>query len=253
MNMLSYMYYYNGAGVGAGDFNKDGLTDLFFAGNLVRSRLYLNLGNMKFMDITEVAGIPDDKGWSTGVSVVDINQDGLLDFYVCRVGKFASLQNHNLLLVCKGLDQNGVPFYEDQSVVYGLDFSGFSTQAAFLDYDLDGDLDMYLLNHSLRYSSTFQPRDNYTNSFDSLSGDRFYRNDGKKFTDVTKQAGIQSSVIGYGLGIAVSDINLDGYPDLYIANDFQENDYLYINLGDGSFSDETGKAYDAYQSIFHGG
>ena len=238
LNMLKYMYFYNGAGVGAGDFNNDGLTDLFYAGNQVPNRIYLNTGNMAFKDVTAQSGIPDDKGWSTGVSVVDINQDGMLDIYVCRVGKYASLNNHNLLLVCKSIGKDGIPVYEDQSARYGLDFSGFSTQAAFFDYDMDGDLDMYLLNHSLRYNSTFQPRANYENTYDSLSGDRLYRNDGSKFTDVTRQSGINSSVIGYGLGICVSDINLDGLPDLYIANDFHENDYLYINQGNGTFKDE---------------
>ena len=238
LNMLKYMYFYNGAGVGAGDFNNDGLTDLFFAGNQVADRLYLNTGNLAFKDVTAPAGIPDDKGWSTGISVVDINQDGLLDIYVCRVGKYASLNNHNLLLVCKRIGKDGVPVYEDQSSRYGLDFSGFSTQAAFFDADMDGDLDMYLLNHSLRYNSTFQPRANYENTYDSLSGDRLYRNDGSRFTDITRQSGINSSIIGYGLGICVSDINLDGLPDLYIANDFHENDYLYINQGNGTFKDE---------------
>ncbi len=241
LNMLKYMYFYNGAGVGAGDFNNDGKIDLFFAGNQVSNKLYLNTGDLSFKDVTPETGIPDDKGWSTGVSVVDINQDGLLDIYVCRVGRYASLKNHNLLLVCKEVKANGVPVYEDRSAKYGLDFSGFSTQAAFFDADLDGDLDMYLLNHSLRYNSTFQPRENYRDTYDSLSGDRLYRNDNGKFTDITKQSGIHSSVIGYGLGICVSDINLDGLPDLYIANDFHENDYLYINKGNGVFSDELDK------------
>jgi enediyne biosynthesis protein E4 len=238
LNMLKYMYFYNGAGVGAGDFNNDGLIDLFYAGNQVPNRIYLNTGNMVFKDVTAQSGIPDDKGWSTGVSVVDINQDGMLDIYVCRVGRYASLNNNNLLLVCKSIGKDGIPVYEDQSAKYGIDFSGFSTQAAFFDYDMDGDLDMYLLNHSLRYNSTFQPRANYDNTYDSLSGDRLYRNDGSGFADVTKQSGINSSIIGYGLGICVSDINLDGLPDLYIANDFHENDYLYINNGNGTFTDE---------------
>ena len=170
LNMLKYMYFYNGAGLGAGDFNNDGLTDLFFAGNQVPNRLYLNKGNLSFEDVTAQARIPDDKGWSTGISVADINNDGLLDIYVCRVGRYASLNNHNLLLICKNIGKDGVPVYEEQSAKYGLDFSGFSTQAAFFDYDLDGDLDMYLLNHSLRYNSTFQPRANYDNTYDSLLG-----------------------------------------------------------------------------------
>jgi len=239
LNMLKYMYFYNGAGVGAGDFNNDGLIDLFFAGNQVPNRLYLNKGQLQFKDVTQQSGIPDDKGWSTGVSVVDINNDGLLDIYVCRVGNYASLKGHNLLLLCTGIGKDNIPVYEEKSADYGLDFSGFSTQSAFFDYDLDGDLDMYLLNHSLRYNSTFNERSYFKDKFDSLSGDRMYRNDKGKFTDVSRSAGINSSVIGYGLGICVSDINLDGYPDLYIANDFHENDYLYINQKNGRFIDQS--------------
>ena len=237
-NMLKYMYFYNGAGVGAGDFNNDGLVDLFFSSNQSQNKIFLNKGNLQFEDVTAAAKIPNDGGWSTGVSVADVNNDGLLDIYVCRVGKYERLRSKNQLLICKSVNQNGVPVYEDEAVKYGLDFSGFSTQAAFLDYDMDGDLDMYLLNHSLRYNSTFAPRSTYEGTTDSLSGDYFFRNDGSYFTDVSALAGINRSVIGYGLGIAVSDINLDGYPDLYIGNDFHENDYLYINNKNGGFTDE---------------
>ncbi|MGB8192123.1 MAG: VCBS repeat-containing protein [Chitinophagaceae bacterium] len=236
-NMFKYMYFYNGAGVGAGDFNNDGLTDLFFAANQSSNRLYLNKGNLSFKDATADAGIPQDKGWSTGVSVVDINNDGLLDIYVCRVGNYEMLRSRNQLLVCQRIDANGTPVYVDEAVAYGLNFSGFSTQSAFLDYDMDGDLDMYLMNHSLRFNGTFLERSRYAGTYDSIAGDRLYRNDGKFFTDVTRQSGINSSIIGYGLGIAVSDIDLDGYPDLYIGNDFHENDYLYINQKNGTFKD----------------
>jgi hypothetical protein len=244
LNMLKYMYFYNGAGVGAGDLNNDGLIDLYFAGNQVQDRLYLNEGNMKFRDATLASGIPTDGGWSTGVSVVDINNDGMLDIYVCRVGNYASLKNHNLLLVCQQIGKDGVPVYKEEAAVYGLDFSGFSTQAAFADLDKDGDLDMYLLNHSLRYNSTFRPRENFDNTYDSLSGDRIYKNDDDRFTDVTRASGIHSSNIGYGLGVCISDINHDGYPDIYVSNDFHENDYLYINKGDGTFSDELDQRID---------
>jgi len=235
-NMFKYMYFYNGAGVGAGDFNNDGLTDLFFASNQGDNKLYINEGKLHFKDITAEATIPQDKGWSTGVSVVDINNDGLLDIYVCKVGKFEILNSKNQLLVCKGI-KNGIPVYKDEAKEYGLDFSGFSTQAAFFDYDMDGDLDMYLLNHSIHQSSSFAPRNNFVNTYSSLSGDRLFRNDINRFTDVTKQSKINSSEIGYGLGIAVSDINLDGWPDLYIGNDFHENDYLYINQKNGTLSE----------------
>ncbi|MFN5936434.1 MAG: VCBS repeat-containing protein [Sphingobacteriales bacterium] len=244
LNMLKYMYFYNGAGVATGDWNNDGKIDIFFTANQMQNRLYLNKGDLQFEDITKTSGIPDDGGWSNGVSVVDINNDGRLDLYVCRVGNYASLKSRNQLLVCTGIDEQGIPHYEDQAIQYGLDFSGFSTQAAFFDYDLDGDLDMYLMNHSLRYNSTFQPREKLMNTYDSLSGDRMYRNDKGYFTDVTRASGINSSAIGYGLGITISDINYDGYPDVYIANDFHENDYLYINQKDGSFKDELSERID---------
>jgi len=238
-NVLDYMYFYNGGGVGAGDFNNDGRIDLFFASNQERNKLFLNTGNLQFKDITTAAGIPNDGGWSTGVSVVDINNDGLLDIYICRVGNHKTLHSHNQLLVCQGIDKDGIPSYKDQAKEYGLDFSGFSTQALFFDYDMDGDLDMYLLNHSIRQNGTYGPRKVKLETYNPLSGDRLYRNDGgNKFTDVTQSAGIHSSVIGYGLGIVAADINLDGYPDLYVGNDFHENDYLYINKHNGTFSDE---------------
>lgn len=234
-NMFKYMYFYNGGGVGAGDFNNDGLVDLFFSANQMDNKLYLNTGELKFKDITTQAKIPQDHGWSTGVSLVDINNDGMLDIYVCRVGKYEKLSSRNQLLVCEGIGKDGIPVYADKAAQYGLDFSGFSTQAAFLDYDLDGDLDMYLMNHSLRFNGTFSERAAYENTYDSLAGDMLFRNDGTVFTDVTKSSGISSSIISYGLGICVSDIDLDGYPDLYIGNDFHENDYLYINQRNGTF------------------
>lgn len=238
-NVLNYMYFYNGGGVGAGDFNNDGRIDLFFASNQQRNKIFLNTGNLQFKDVTVEAGIPDDSGWSTGISVVDINNDGLLDIYVCRVGNLEKLRSHNLLLICQGIDKNGVPTYKDEAKEYGLDFSGFSTQALFFDYDMDGDLDMYLLNHSIHQNGTFGARKTKLETYNPLSGDRLYRNDGgKKFTDVTQTSGIHSSVIGYGLGVVSADINLDGYPDLYIGNDFHENDYLYINKQNGTFADE---------------
>ena len=238
-NALQYLYYYNGAGVGAGDFNNDGKTDLFFASNQGSNKLYLNQGNLKFKDVTKEAMIPEDGGWSTGVSVVDINNDGLLDIYICRVGDYKTLKSKNQLLICQGIDKNGVPYYKDEAHEYGLDFSGFSTQAVFFDYDGDGDLDMYLLNHSIHENGTFGDRAMLLKKQVPVSGDRLYRNDGNNhFTDVTAKSGINSSVLGYGLGVNVSDINLDGYPDIYVGNDFHENDYLYINQHNGTFKDE---------------
>lgn len=247
-NLFSYMYYYNGSGIGAGDFNNDGLTDLFFSANQGDNKIFLNKGKMKFDDVTAAAKIPQDSGWSTGVSVVDINNDGLLDIYICKVGHYKTLNSRNQLLVCKGIDKNGIPFYKDEAKEYGLDFTGFSTQAVFFDYDGDGDLDMFLLNHSVNHDGNYAPRENFLNTFDSLAGQKMYRNDTYKnasgkvsihFTDVTKQCGINGSRIGYGLGVAVADINLDGWPDLYVGNDFHENDYLYINQKNGTFSEEA--------------
>lgn len=237
MNMFKYMYFYNGAGVGAGDFNNDSLVDLFFASNQGQNKIFLNRGNLMFEDVTKAANIPDDGGWSTGVSLVDVNNDGLLDIYVCRVGNYETLKSKNQFLICQGINEKGIPQYSDKAEELGLAFSGFSTQAAWLDHDMDGDLDMYLMNHSLRFNGTFDKRPAYDNTFDSLAGDYLFRNDGKKFTDVTSGSGILGTIIGYGLGVVVSDINLDGYPDIYVGNDFHENDYLYINDGKGKFEE----------------
>lgn len=257
-NLFSYMYYYNGAGVGSGDFNKDGKIDLFFAANQQPNRLYLNKGQMQFEDITQAAEIPADIAWSTGVSVVDINNDGLLDIYICRVGNYKVLKGKNQLLVCTKIDEKGIPHYQDQAAEFGLDFSGFSTQAAFLDYDGDGDLDLFLLNHSVNHDGNYAPRKNFENTFDSLAGQKFYRNDTQlnqdgvsvgRFTDITTTVGINGSKIGYGLGVAVSDINLDGWPDIYVGNDFHENDYLYINNQKGQF-EEQGRTQMMHTSQF---
>lgn len=240
-NMFKYMYFYNGAGVGTADFNKDGKPDLFFTSNQGDNKLFLNQGNLKFKDVTKDAKIPQDRGWSTGVSIVDINNDGLPDMYIARVGNFEMLHARNQLLVCKGIDKNGTPYFEDQAKQYGIDFSGFSSQAAFFDYDMDGDLDLFLLNHSVHHNGNFAPRKNFLGTYNELSGDRLFRNDGNHFTDVTKASGINSSAISYGLGICVADINLDGWPDLYVGNDFHENDYLYINQKNGTFREESGE------------
>lgn len=237
MNILDYMYFFNGGGVGAGDFNNDGLIDLYFAGNQKRDEIYINNGNLSFKKTTDISLEGADFGWSTGVSVVDVNNDGLLDIYVCELGNFNQIQGKNKLYICQGI-KDGIPVYEDRAEEYGLDFSGFSTQAVFLDYDLDGDLDMFLLNHSIHKHGTFGRRSDYIEKSHPLSGDRMYRNDNGKFVDATASSGIYSNVLGYGLGIVISDLNNDGYPDIYIGNDFHENDYLYINQKNGSFKDE---------------
>ncbi len=241
-NIFYYMYFYNGGGVGAGDFNNDGLVDLFFSANQEPNRLYLNHGGMQFRDITEVAQVNEGKGWSTGVSVVDINQDGLLDIYVNQVGDFESMKGHNLLYVCKEITQEGIPIYEERSEEYGLDLKVFGTQALFFDFDLDGDLDMFQLNHSVHQNGTFGRRSAFEGVIHPKAGDKLFQNNKGKFEEITSTAGIHSTALGYGLGLGVGDVNLDGYPDLYIGNDFHENDYLYINQQNGTFEDQSENA-----------
>lgn len=237
-NLLQYIYFYNGSGVGSGDFNNDGKIDLYFGSNQKQNRLYLNQGDMHFKDVTTVAGIPDDKGWTTGISVADVNADGLLDIYVCRAGYGPPVRSKNQLLICTGIDKNGIPHYKDEGSQYGLDFLGLSTQAAFFDYDLDADLDMFLLNHSANGFNTLSSRSEYLKIANAVVGARMFKNEDNHFTDATKESGINNSIIGYGLGITVADINMDGYPDVYVGNDFYENDYLYINQKNGSFKEE---------------
>ncbi|MDH5365450.1 MAG: VCBS repeat-containing protein [Cyclobacteriaceae bacterium] len=235
-NVFNYMYFFNGGGVSVGDFNNDGLQDVFFTNNLDENKLFLNKGNLKFEDVTEKVKMAGKEGWTSGTTVVDINNDGLLDIYVSQIGKYEMLNGKNQLYVCQKIE-NGIPIYKDMASEYGLDFIGFSTQAAFFDYDLDGDLDMYQLNHSLHQNNTFGKRQSFQNKKHDLSGDKLLRNDNGVYTDISEEANIQNTVIGYGLGIAVSDVNLDGWPDIYIGNDFHENDYLYINQKDGSFKE----------------
>ena len=239
LNIFNYMYYYNGGGTAVGDLNNDGLTDIILSANLAEEKVYLNKGNLVFQDISEYVNIDGGKNsWTNGVAIVDINNDGLLDVYLSQVGNYRNLDSENRLFICTGIDPNGVPSYEEKAAEYGLNFKGFSTQAGFFDYDKDGDLDMYLMNHSLHHNGTFGKREDFINTQDSLSGDRLFRNDGITFTDVTLQAGIHSNVIGYGLGLAFGDVNNDNFPDIYIGNDFHENDYLYINQKDGTFKED---------------
>ena len=241
-NMIDYLYFNNGGGVAAGDINNDGLADLYFSASQGPNRLYLNRGNMEFEEITEKAGVAGRGDWSTGVTMADVNGDGWLDIYLCQLGDYKGMEGRNQLFI----NQKDLTFRESAEA-YGLAFRGFSTQSAFFDYDLDGDLDMYLLNHSVHTTRSYGGADLRRDS-DPRAGDRLYRNmlaenDGQDpagtplFTEVTTEAGIYSSPIGYGLGVAVSDLNNDGYPDIYISNDFHENDYLYINRGDGTFSE----------------
>lgn len=227
-NPLNYLYIYNGAGVGAGDINDDGLPDLFFGGNQVPSRLYLNKGNMSFEDITESAGI-SKKGWATGISFIDINADGLMDIYVCIAHKEAEKSENQLYI------NQGNNTFKEEGKAYGLNDSGYSTQAAFFDYDKDDDLDMYLLTNGMENFNHSNLRPIKRNS-EGISTDRLYKNNGDNtFTDVSKKAGI--TIEGYGLGIGIFDVNNDGWPDVYCSNDFITNDLLWINKGDGTFTE----------------
>jgi len=236
LNILTYLYYYNGAGVAAGDFNNDTLIDLYFTSNQGEDKLYLNRGNLTFEDVTRQARINNSGNWTTGVTHIDINGDGLLDIYICKIGNYKTITGKNLLYVNQGINENGVPAFKEDAAGFGLDFSGFSTQAAFFDYDLDGDPDMYLMNHSVHPNRTYGTGTQRM-APDPMSGDRLYSNNNGKFVDVSSEAGIFQGKIGYGLGLGISDINNDGYPDIYVGNDFFENDYLYINQQNGTFTE----------------
>jgi hypothetical protein len=235
-NILTYRNFYNGGGVAIGDINNDSLPDIFFTANQKKNRLYLNKGNLHFEDITEKAGVGGTMTWSTGVSMADVNGDGLLDIYVCNSGDVEGGNKKNELYINNGPAGGGVSFSE-KAKEYNLDNEGFSTHAAFFDYDLDGDLDCYILNNSFRDPAKIELYKK-VRELPSSGGHRLMRNDGNIFTDVTQQAGIYSSDIAFGLGVGVSDLNGDHLPDIYISNDFWERDYLYINKGNGKFSEE---------------
>ena len=236
-NIFNYLYFYNGGGVAAGDLNGDHLPELYFTANQQSNKLYLNQGNCTFKDITEQTGLQGMEGWTTGVTFADVNADGKLDIYVSQLGKYRNIEGKNQLYINQGNDENGIPQFTEKAAEYGLDLVGFSTQATFFDYDLDGDLDMYMLNHSVHDNGTFGKRATLINEPHPEAGDKLLRNDNGTFTDVSEEAGIFSSVLGYGLGVSVGDLNLDGYPDIYVGNDFHENDYLYYNNGDGTFTE----------------
>src|SRR3989454_4773194 len=235
VNIVTYLYYYNGGGVAAGDIDGDGLIDLYFTSNLGRNHLYRNLGHFKFEDITDRAGVADSVGWKSGVTMADVNGDGRLDIYVSGVN-YLGMHGRNVLYI-----NNGDGTFTDRAAEYGLAFSGYSTQAAFFDYDGDGDLDMYLLNSSTLSERAASPSTSRTVR-NAKAGDRLYRNDHGHFVDVSAAAHIYGGVEGFGLGVVVSDVNLDGCPDIYIANDFPENDFLYLNNCDGTFTESIAQA-----------
>ncbi len=250
-NIFSYRNFYNGGGVGIGDVNNDGLPDVYLTANRKENKLYLNKGNFKFEDITASAGVQGNRSWSTGVTMVDINADGYLDIYVCNAGNVAGDDKKNELFI-----NNGNLTFTEKAAEYNLDDSGFGTHAAFFDYDADGDLDVYILNNSFLPVSSL----GYVNKREVRSedweipevlkggGDKLLRNDNGRFTDVSEEAGIYGSLIGFGLGVTIGDINQDYLPDIYVSNDFYERDYLYINQGDGTYKEQV-KDYMQHLSL----
>ncbi|MFN3851205.1 MAG: VCBS repeat-containing protein [Spirosomataceae bacterium] len=241
-NIFNYRNFYNGAGVAIGDINNDGLSDVYMTSNMGSNKLYLNKGNFQFEDITSKAGVADSAKWSTGVVMVDINHDNLLDIYVCNAGidKRTKKRGNSLFI------NNGNMTFTEKAKEYGLDEDGYTTHAAFFDYDLDGDLDCYILNNSfipvntLNYDNNrdLRAKDWPVKDFLKGGGDKLLRNDNSRFVDVSEDAGIYGSLIGFGLGVTVGDVNNDGYPDIYVSNDFFEKDYLYINQRNGKFTEE---------------
>lgn len=255
VNILTYEYAYNGGGVAAADFNNDGLCDLYFTGNTVPNKLYLNRGDLHFEDVTSKSSVGGRSLWKTGVAVADVNADGWLDMYVCYSGPELKQSFSNELYINQGVSENGVPVFREQAREYGLSAdSTFSTQAAFFDYDRDGDLDMFLLNHGNHFYSPFINTKRLRNSRHPQFGNRLYRNDAivkgrdavssqNKFVEVSNEAGIHGGGINFGLGISISDVNNDGWPDIFVTNDYEEQDFLYINNQDGTFREQTRAAF----------
>ncbi len=235
LNVFTYRNYYNGGGTALGDLTGDGLPEIVLTSNLGGPRLYLNEGKFRFRDVTEQAGLRH-KGWTTGVTLADVNGDGRLDIYICHAGNGDGTLRANELYINQGLNADGVPTFVEEAAAYGVADSAYSTQAVFFDYDRDGDLDLFVINNSPRPVASF-PVTNTRDVRDPLGGAKLYRNDGGHFVDVSAAAGIFGSEIGLGLGLVVSDVNRDGWPDIYVANDFFERDYLYINNGDGTFAE----------------
>ncbi|ASU33369.1 hypothetical protein MuYL_1471 [Mucilaginibacter xinganensis] len=245
--ILDYLYYYNGGGVAIGDINNDGLPDIFFTANQKGgNRLYLNKGNYQFEDITRKAGVAGTADWSTGVTMADVNNDGYLDIYVCAVAGKLGLKGHNMLYI-----NNHDGTFTESAAAYGLDFSGFSTQAAFFDYNHDGLLDCFLLNQS-DHSVSMYGDTSLRHTVNKQAGNKLFLNQKGKFVDVTTQSGIYSSALGYGLGLAIGDVNNDGWDDIYVGNDFHENDYYYINNHNGTFTESGAKHFNHYSRFSMG-
>lgn len=243
ISILDYLYYYNGGGVALGDINNDGLVDIYFTSNQGKNKLYLNKGENKFEDISTKAGVEGESDWNTGSIMADVNGDGYLDIYVCAVVGINGFEGHNELYI-----NNKDNTFTESAAEYGLDLDNFSTSAAFLDYDNDGDLDMYLLNHAVHSEASYGKAE-IRNKRSYETGDKLFQNNNGHFVDVSEKAGIFGGANGYGLGVAVSDFNLDGNPDIYVCNDFHEDDYYYLNNGDGTFT-ESMKNYFGHTSRF---
>ena len=234
MNVLKYSYFYNGGGVAIGDINNDGLQDILFTGNMVKNRLYLNKGDFKFEDITQTSGIADKQGWCTGATMVDINGDGNLDIYINRSADISPERRKNLFFI-----NNGNLTFTEKAAQYGLDDGGYSTQSSFFDFDKDGDLDMFLINHSLqKYTTGVQENTSLRTQQNPDFANKLYRNDNGIFKNISDEAGITSNVLTFGLGVGISDVNSDGWLDIYVSNDFNERDNLFVNNGNGTFTDK---------------
>jgi hypothetical protein len=244
-NVLEYGYLYNGGGVSIGDLNNDGLPDIYFTGNMVGSRLYINQGNWEFNEIAREAGVFAEGLWNTGTTMADVNADGFLDIYVCRSAARDPAKRRNQLFI-----NNGDLTFTEKGAELGVDDSGYSTHGAFFDYDKDGDLDLYVLNHSTQeYAGFGQITPQLKKRKNKAYSDKLYQNNHGRFNDVSDDAGLISNVLGFGLGIAISDINNDTWPDIYISNDYNEQDYLYMNNRDGTFS-ESLEDYIGHTSLF---
>ncbi len=240
LNVANYIYFYNGGGVAIGDINNDGLQDVLFTGNMVRNRLFLNKGNFKFEDITERSGVDKMQGWCTGATMADVNGDGKLDIYICRSADINPDLRKNLLFI-----NNGDLTFSEKAAEYGLADNGYSTQASFFDYDKDGDLDCFIINHSIqKYTAGVQDNPELRKERNPDYASKLYRNDNNYFTNVSDQAGITSNVLTFGLGVAISDFNNDGWPDISVSNDFNEPDYLFINNRNGTFTEQLRSAMD---------
>ncbi len=236
-NIIKYIYFYNGGGVAVGDVNNDDLPDLYFVSNQEANRLYLNRGGLTFEDVTDTAGVSGTASWNTGAIMVDINDDGLLDIYVCAVSGLLDFEGHNELFV-----NNGDGTFTERSADYGLDFQGYSTQAYFFDYDKDNDLDAYIVNHAIHTVLSFGEADKRYER-QPLVGDVLLKNEGGTFADASEEAGIYGGVNGYGLSATVADFNNDGWEDIYVCNDFHEDDYYYLNNQDGTFREDHESAF----------